>query len=480
MIAPTDAGTDRSPGPEVGRARLVPSSLRDLAVCSGLWSLFCWVYWFNGLVSSSQLAPPLFGNLANVMFAAQMLIAVLWLVLKPKGDLAFLDKALTIGMVVCTASTSLLAFSAEAPAAWAAGNLVLSGVCAGVGYMRWAAFYSSLGIRDAAKYLFTAYLVSAIFKTALDIAPDVFGDILAVALPIVSYLSLRKSSTVASPVGHTDPSHEPVYRKGNYLVLGRVALVVFTFCVARRILAPVAEASATTGLAGLVATHFIEGGLAGCAIFWVFVSKRSLDFLQLWKLVFIVVTTALTVACLVPNVDWPVALFEVSTTLIWMTVWLLTCDVAQHSDLHPFVAFALFFNLMYMGGNYVGSFICAVAGIESLTPATGLVLVWLLGITMMSINSQSHDIARIFEDLHPHVELDAFSSVDARCNELGAEAGLSARELEVFKLIAKGRSRAFIAEELFLSENTVRGHTSHLYAKLGVHTRDELQRLVCK
>ena len=64
------------------------------------------------------------------------------------------------------------------------------------------------------------------------------------------------------------------------------------------------------------------------------------------------------------------------------------------------------------------------------------------------------------------------------CAALAERAGLSARELDVLKLIARGRSRAYIAEELFLSENTVRGYTSRLYAKLGVHSQQELIDLV--
>ena len=56
--------------------------------------------------------------------------------------------------------------------------------------------------------------------------------------------------------------------------------------------------------------------------------------------------------------------------------------------------------------------------------------------------------------------------------------GLTEREVEVFKLLAKGRSKAFIAEELVLSENTVRGHSKHIYTKLGISSRQELLDLL--
>jgi ATP/maltotriose-dependent transcriptional regulator MalT len=46
-------------------------------------------------------------------------------------------------------------------------------------------------------------------------------------------------------------------------------------------------------------------------------------------------------------------------------------------------------------------------------------------------------------------------------------AGLSPRELDVLKLVARGRSNREIAEELFLSVRTVERHVTNIYAKLG-------------
>lgn len=50
-------------------------------------------------------------------------------------------------------------------------------------------------------------------------------------------------------------------------------------------------------------------------------------------------------------------------------------------------------------------------------------------------------------------------------------AGLSDREVEVLRLIARGHTNRQIAEELCLSAKTVGRHVENLYAKLGVHTR---------
>jgi DNA-binding CsgD family transcriptional regulator len=50
-------------------------------------------------------------------------------------------------------------------------------------------------------------------------------------------------------------------------------------------------------------------------------------------------------------------------------------------------------------------------------------------------------------------------------------SGLSAREIEVLRLIAAGMTNHAIAVELFVSERTVHRHVSNIFDKLGVHSR---------
>ena len=58
-------------------------------------------------------------------------------------------------------------------------------------------------------------------------------------------------------------------------------------------------------------------------------------------------------------------------------------------------------------------------------------------------------------------------------NEKLKQLGITARELEILQLIASGMSNREIAEELFVSENTVKTHSSRLFDKLSAKRRTQ-------
>lgn len=86
-----------------------------------------------------------------------------------------------------------------------------------------------------------------------------------------------------------------------------------------------------------------------------------------------------------------------------------------------------------------------------------------------------HDVVRGQVQLHPEVTRQLVASVTAPPgpdDRPGVEA-LTPRELEVLRLIARGKSNKEIAAELFITEKTVKTHVSNLLGKLGLHDRTQ-------
>lgn len=77
-----------------------------------------------------------------------------------------------------------------------------------------------------------------------------------------------------------------------------------------------------------------------------------------------------------------------------------------------------------------------------------------------------------------YVELSAIAtdidSFDETCARISTTYGLSKREAEVLPLALRGRTSERIAAELYISKSTVDTHLRRIYAKTGVHSRQEL------
>lgn len=65
-----------------------------------------------------------------------------------------------------------------------------------------------------------------------------------------------------------------------------------------------------------------------------------------------------------------------------------------------------------------------------------------------------------------------------KCAAVAERYDLSARESEVFNLLARGRGTTYIQEKLYISPHTVKSHVYKIYRKLGIKSREELITLV--
>ncbi len=70
--------------------------------------------------------------------------------------------------------------------------------------------------------------------------------------------------------------------------------------------------------------------------------------------------------------------------------------------------------------------------------------------------------------------IDEFGALARRAaSQEQAEPVLTVRELEVLRIVARGRTNREVATELFISENTVKNHVRNILEKLHLHSRME-------
>lgn len=92
-------------------------------------------------------------------------------------------------------------------------------------------------------------------------------------------------------------------------------------------------------------------------------------------------------------------------------------------------------------------------------------------------HSLSPDAAAHVLEAQPGLDRDAVAAVleaaGQRRKQLRSNwpSGLSDREVEILRLLARGQSMRQISEVLFISQSTVHTHAAHIYEKIGVSTR---------
>ena len=167
-------------------------------------------------------------------------------------------------------------------------------------------------------------------------------------------------------------------------------------------------------------------------------------------------------------------------------MWFVLCNIAARNPLDaiPVMSWGL-------ATSYLGIFVGAQLGIVTAGAlaedrlAIKLVIAGVL--TFMVLYAQvafrkfSFDATvEGIEPETPEVEVRYIDRLEERCDAAAAEHALTQREHEVMDLLARGNNARRIQETLGISHNTVKYHARNIYAKLGVHSQQELIDLLAR
>jgi DNA-binding CsgD family transcriptional regulator len=116
------------------------------------------------------------------------------------------------------------------------------------------------------------------------------------------------------------------------------------------------------------------------------------------------------------------------------------------------------------------------------------------GAALAQTGSNAHAVDHFNCAFDRYIESEAMADarrVASRLRRLGVERRISTHrrektgwgsltdaELKVVNLVADGATNSVVAERLYLSPNTVKSHVRNAFAKLGVHSRAELPKLM--
>lgn len=169
-----------------------------------------------------------------------------------------------------------------------------------------------------------------------------------------------------------------------------------------------------------------------------------------------------------------IAATTVGYTCLELLLWAVLFELYRETDIA--------FNILYGATRGLVSLATLVATafalffMGSMTSATVHVVLLFFLLAMILVSSLlfgSRNVASLWGLERPAID-GSQSGVEQTSRALADRFNLTAREAEVLTLLMRGRNEPFISEALFISPSTTHSHVTHIYAKLGVHSRQEL------
>ncbi len=213
--------------------------------------------------------------------------------------------------------------------------------------------------------------------------------------------------------------------------------------------------------------------------------KSRCNFDSLYKVSALMILLGLLVS-LVPHVPDTSAnvLLRSGSECFQALVWCLLAAIGRR-NVYTAIPMIAWGNSVLQGGMLCGTTLghfvndAYVRNPDLLPAITSAIVFVFVAYQMLALNGFSFDAAiRGIQQPESVVVTDRAVEFEQVCAAIGQQHELTQRENEIFLLMAKGRNNRFIQEELCLTHNTVKTHIMHIYAKLGVHSHQELIDLV--
>jgi DNA-binding CsgD family transcriptional regulator len=345
---------------------------------------------------------------------------------------------------------------------FSAGNAML--------LIMWGEFWSTLATQHAARYLFAAYAFAFVLYFAVGVLPHLLGGVVTSLFPAVSAALLFAS--------RNEPRRCPSQIDFEIEEFNPVRAVVAAFCFgavhgfAQRFLNVSGAMTATTSAYALL----IAGLGIALLVVYLVVRASPNEVLSLYRPTIPAFAGGLILLALLPDelafVGDGLVLFAIYS--IDMLVMMVSTDIAFRTRRPVALCFGVGIFAMRAGTTVASALVYVVVGMQMI-PASMQDVAYLVGAMLVvavgSMVFSQLDLVRLYKPKPPARVAD---NIAESCADIACACKLTARETEVFLLLAVGRNIPFIATELSIAESTVKHHVGSIYRKIGVYDRQGL------
>ena len=418
-----------------------------------------------------------------------------WLVGRPGFAPTAFDNVLNPSILAASLLFSLLVRSKLPLGRTACLAVAASAMAAGIGMGLVMPFYFEAFARYSSRRIAIAFGIMSLGGMAanmlLGFAPD--------AVSLAAYAVLLGASALCLGFAYRaeadgserrdPPSHaRGALSKHDFLNVFLVSGVcTFALSIVYGILDTAATGTSASPAASILISQF--GGIAAAAVFLAYFGTRSKpNPSMLFNVVFGILATGILFLPFLSN-DYAVSLNILAAAgwkLVMLALFYLVVTTYAHCRTKLLVGISLAYALPRFG-LFVGQNVAQLLGVGSTadfvrTTAVAFFLLYLILMVIWMVNSherkRAESQARAADELLGRFAQEQESVRKLRCDALADDHGLTNREKDILYLLAQGRDLAFICETLFLSKNTVKSYQKTIYAKLDVHSKQEIIDLV--
>lgn len=452
------------------------------------FSLF-WV-WIFLVFQTNLFSPSLFSVHAITLppwiiplSSYALVFAVLGLLFKRKGIVPCnrwyhraIPLSMSLGIGICGLLTVFSLDFATLNVALVIGGGLILGAGTACLHTEWGRMMGKLGSRKTIIHGIVATIFAAVLLLVLTVLPTPLLLLCTIAIPPASMLLLQSEAKRYSRTFYQHGMDSKSKIPWKWLLTS--FLQGFSFGIAQAVL--------LLGNYGETAMILTAGSFAlstlilvVCALFF------KMDFNQLiYQVGFLIIAAGFLLAALL-GIDSPSSLFVHSTgyRFVDIMMWALCVYMVKQHNLSANWVFACTTCALLVGrviGALTGSILSVLdegASVSLDGQALVITMVFVLLASALLLSSKKN-LTTGWGMIRPGDNEDYLSNFDMGCKLVCREYSLTAREEEVFVLLARGHNRTRMCETLTLSKETVKTHIRNIYRKMDIHSQQDAFFLV--